>query len=215
MKISPDSKVLFIGDSITDTGRARPNGEGSWDALGTGYVREISTLLAATYPAHNLHCVNMGISGNTVRDLKNRWQTDVLDQKPDWLSIMIGANDCWRQFDRGYMKHIQVGPEEYAGTLDALITQTKPGLKGLVLITPFFLDLHKADKMRARIDEYGDLVRGLASKHDAILVDSQAAFDAILQDVHGYLLSGDRVHLNPLGSVVLARAFLKAIGYEW
>lgn len=215
MNLSSDSKFLFIGDSITDAGRARPNGEGSWDALGGGYVREICTLLTAGHPKLNLHYVNQGISGNTVRDLKNRWQTDVLDQKPDWLSIMIGANDCWRQFDRGYMKGIHVGPEEYAATLDDLITQTKPGLKGLVLITPFFLDLNKADKMRARIDEYAELIRGLAKKHQAILVDSQATFDAILQDVHGYMLSGDRVHLNPLGNMVLARAVLKAIGYEW
>jgi len=96
-----------------------------------------------------------------------------------------------------------------------LIIQSKPHLKGLVLITPFFLDLPKADKMRGRMDEYAEIVRTLAHKHGAILVDSQAAYDVMLQDLHGYELSSDRVHLNHLGSIVLACAFLKAIGYEW
>lgn len=215
MKISPASKLLFIGDSITDSGRARPNGEGSWDALGSGYVREIAALLGAVYPKHGLHIVNQGTSGNTARDLKTRWQADVLDQKPDWLSLMIGANDVWRQFDRGYMKNIQVMHAEYEATLEELISATRSSLKGLVLITPFFLDLNRNDAMRARIDEYGEIVKGLAKKHDAILVDSQAAYDEILADVHGYALSGDRVHLNSLGNMVLARAFLKAIGFAW
>ena len=27
------------------------------------------------------------------------WKADVLDLRPDWLSVMIGINDVWRQFD--------------------------------------------------------------------------------------------------------------------
>ena len=34
MKIAPHSKVVFIGDSITDCERARPVGEGLFGALG-------------------------------------------------------------------------------------------------------------------------------------------------------------------------------------
>ncbi|WP_420819022.1 GDSL-type esterase/lipase family protein [Paenibacillus nanensis] len=49
---------------------------------------------------YGIRVVNMGISSNTVRDLKERWQTDVLDLKPDWLSIMTGINDVGRQYNR-------------------------------------------------------------------------------------------------------------------
>ena len=36
-------KIVFAGDSVTDDGRARPVGEGLWDALGNGYVKLIDT----------------------------------------------------------------------------------------------------------------------------------------------------------------------------
>ncbi|MFN8378973.1 MAG: GDSL-type esterase/lipase family protein [Anaerolineae bacterium] len=43
--------------------------------------------------------INMGVGGNTVRDLAARWESDVTALNPDWLSICIGINDVWRQFD--------------------------------------------------------------------------------------------------------------------
>ena len=83
MKIHSNSALLMIGDSITDCGRVRPVVDGD---LGNGYVGLIHAMLSAT-------------SGNTVRDLAACRQSDVLDLKPDWVSIMIGINDVWRQFD--------------------------------------------------------------------------------------------------------------------
>ena len=38
MKLERHDKLVMIGDSITDCGRARPVGEGGFDALGHGYV---------------------------------------------------------------------------------------------------------------------------------------------------------------------------------
>ena len=36
------------------------------------------------------------MSGNKVVDLRNRWQKDAIEMKPDWLSILIGLNDVRR-----------------------------------------------------------------------------------------------------------------------
>ena len=99
--------------------------------------------------------VNMGGSGNTVRDLKNRWQTDALDLKPDWISIMIGDNDVWRQFDSPLQPAGHVLPDEYEATLNALVAETLPRVQGLVLMTPFYIEPNPQDAMRARMDEYG------------------------------------------------------------
>ena len=99
MKLSPRSRLVMIGDSVTDCDRARPVGEGEPEALGHGYVAEIAALLMAVYPARSIRVTNMGIGGNTVRDLAARWDTDVLALKSDWLSVMIGINDVWRHFD--------------------------------------------------------------------------------------------------------------------
>lgn len=108
MNIPPNSKLVMIGDSITDCDRTRPIGEGLFGAQGKGYVSLVDGLLTARYPAHRIRVVNMGTSGHTVRDLQGRWQTDVLDLKPDWLSILIGINDVWRHFDTPLQSECQV-----------------------------------------------------------------------------------------------------------
>ncbi|MEI8094719.1 MAG: SGNH/GDSL hydrolase family protein [Spirochaetales bacterium] len=211
MKLKPKSKLLMIGDSVTDCDRAKPVGEGLFDALGKGYVSFVDAELQARHPEAAIRVVNMGTSGHTVRDLKARWQTDVLDQKPQWLSIMIGINDVWRQFDTPWQTEWAVGLEEYRDTLDALVAQTKPTLEGLVLMTPYFIEANVADTMRARMDEYGQVVRQLAAKHGALFVDTQAEFDRLLAHMHSAAIAWDRVHPNRIGHTLLAQAFLDAI----
>ena len=205
----------MIGDSITDAGRAQPIGEGLGETLGRGYVSLIDSLLGATYPDLGIRVVNMGTSGNNVRDLQRRWQTDVLDLKPDWLSVMIGANDVWRQFDLPWQPETHVLPDEYERTLDVLIAQTAPTVQGLVLMTPFYIEPNPADAMRARMDEYGAIVRRLSEKHGTFFVDTQAAFDEVLTTYYPATLGWDRVHPTQVGHMVIARAFLKAIDFVW
>jgi lysophospholipase L1-like esterase len=212
MKIAPHSKLLFIGDSITDCERARPVGEGLFGALGKGYVSLVEGLLAAINPAGAIRVVNMGSSGNTVLDLKARWSTDVLDLKPDWLVVMIGVNDVWRQFDLPRQTEIHVSPEVYARTLDELVAATKSKVTGLVLLSPFYIEPNPADAMRARMDEYGMIVKKTAAKHHALFIDTQAAFNAALQHMHANNLAWDRVHPNNIGHAIIARAFLNAVG---
>jgi lysophospholipase L1-like esterase len=145
LRIAQGARWVAIGDSITDAGRAKPLGEAP-NGLGTGYVLTMDALLQAWYPARRIRIYNVGTSGHTVRDLKARWQTDVTDLQPDWLSVMIGANDVWRQFDRVTQPERSVLPAEYEQTYDELLARTAPTLKGgLVLITPFFLELRTDD----------------------------------------------------------------------
>lgn len=215
LRIGQAARWVAIGDSITDAGRARPIGEGP-AGLGTGYVQTMDALLQAWYPARRIRLFNVGTSGHNVRDLAARWQTDVTDLEPDWLSIMVGANDVWRQFDRVTQPERAVLPDEYERVYDQLLTSTAPTLTGgLILITPFFLELRTNDPMRARMDEYGAIVKRLAAKHRAILVDSQAAFDVVLKDLPSAMINWDRVHLNHIGAAVLARAVLTAVGFDW
>ncbi len=215
MLIAENSKLLLIGDSITDYERARPVGEGLFGAIGKGYVGLVSGLLQSAYPERRIRVVNMGSSGNTVRDLKARWQTDVLELHPDWLSIMIGINDVWRQFDSPFIQEQHVGIEEYAATLEELVKVTLPQLKGMVLMTPYYIEPNTADAMRSKMDDYGNVVRELAAKYKTVFVDTQAAFNAVLKHYHPNAFAWDRVHPNTEGNMVLARAFLSAIGYEW
>lgn len=214
MKLQPDSKFVLIGDSITDAGRD-PSGEATpWGAPGhgRGYVGLIEAWLGATRPQDRIRLINRGVSGNTVRDLKARWQTDVLDLRPGWLSIMIGVNDVWRQFDTPLRPEGHVLIDEYARTLEELVTRARPHVEGLLLATPHFIEPNRTDPMRRMIDDYGAVVRDLARKHDAVLVDVQAAFDEVLVHTHPMTLAWDRIHPNTTGHMIIARAFLRALG---
>jgi lysophospholipase L1-like esterase len=203
----------MIGDSITDCGRARPVGESH--SLGNGYVNMVDALLGSTYDMHGIRVVNMGCGGDTVRSLKRRWQTDLIDLKPNWVSIMIGINDVWRQFDAPMRPEEHVYIEDYEATLNDLIEQTEPLVDGLALITPYFIEPNKNDPMRAQMDRYGAVVKQLALRHDAILVDAQAAFDELLKSYYPGTIAADRVHPNHVGHMTIARAFLNAIEFAW
>lgn len=215
MIIEPNSKLVMIGDSITDCERARPIGEGNEDEFGNGYVSYVEGLLGAVYPSHPIRIVNMGVSGNTVQDLENRWQTDVLDLKPHWLSVMIGINDVWLQIGSPHRPEKHILAEAYENTLEKLLKSALPMLKGIVLMTPFFIETNREDEMRKMMDEYGNIVKRVAQRFDAVFVDTQAAIDEVLKHMHPMQLADDRVHPNPKGHMILARAFLKAIGFEW
>lgn len=210
-----NSKLVMIGDSITDCDRARPHGEGLFGAIGKGYVSLVDALLMAAYPERGIRVVNMGTSGNTVRDLKKRWQTDVLDLNPDWLSIMIGINDVWRQYDLPAQTEQHVYIDEYEQTLEALVKRTRPQLQGLVLMTPFYIEPNAEDPMRRTMDQYSEVVKEMAIKYDARFVDTQAAFNKVLAHIYPGALAWDRVHPNMTGHAVLARAFLEALEYEY
>jgi lysophospholipase L1-like esterase len=215
MKLGLNQKLVMIGDSITDCGRQQPVGEGLFDAIGKGYVAQVEALLSSTYPQRKVRVVNMGTSGNTVRDLKGRWARDVIDLKPDWLSIMIGANDVWRQYDSPHIKESHVFLEEYKHTLNELVQQTKPHVKGIVLMTPFYMEPNANDAMRATMDQYGQAVKAIAEQNGTLLVDTQAAFAPVLKELYPATLGWDRVHPTMAGHMVLARAFLNAIDFSW
>lgn len=210
MKLQPQSRLLMIGDSITDAGRARPIGQRQ-NGLGDGYPALVDALLTAQYPQLAIRVINMGISGNTVRDLKNRWQTDVLDLKPDWLSIMIGTNDVWRQFDSPDQPASHVYAPEYEATLTDLVNRTKPALKGLVLMTPFYMEPDATQAMRSKMDQYGRIVKKIADDAGCYFVDTQAAFNQAMQHQPYQILAQDRVHPSLAGHMILAIAFLKAV----
>lgn len=210
-----NSKIVMIGDSITDANRARPCGEGLFDALGQGFVRDMNSLLQSGYPELRLRVVNMGCSGNTIRDLDARWQTDVLDQKADFVAIMIGINDVWRQFDSPFLHEQHVLLDEYEETLDRLVQSALDGGSRVILQTPFIIEEQKADRMRVTMDGYGAAVKRVALKHGCLAVDTQACFDRFLEHHHSSYLAWDRIHPTPVGTMILARAFLEVIGFAW
>ncbi len=214
MLLEKNDTLLFIGDSISDYERTRPIGEGLFNAWGRSYVACAGALLGCMYPELHLRVINMGISGNQVRDLDKRWQTDVMDLKPDWVSVLIGINDVWRQFDSPQMPEQHVPLDEYESTYRSLIERTLPHVKGMILMTPYYMEPNKGDAMRAQMDKYGAVVRKLAEEYKLVFVDLQEGWDRLFQHMHSTNIAWDRVHPNQTGCMYIAKQFLAAIGAD-
>ena len=210
-------KIIFAGDSVTDMGSSQPLGQGLFDSLGHGYVRMVENLLASCYPERRLWVVNAGTGGNTSRDLLNRFDRDVVSQNPNWVSICIGINDVWRQFDTPANIDWQVTPEEYRDNVEKMILAVKDNVKGVFLLTPYYMEPMKQDAMRARMDEYGAICRELAEKYGCTFVDFQAMYDRFFANPHRHssCIAWDRVHPNEMGAMLMAREILKHCGFEF
>lgn len=207
------TRLVMIGDSITEWGRPSPASPDYPTALGHGYVGLVAQKLAARFPEHRVEVLNRGIGGHTVRDLAARWQRDVLDLRPHWLSVMIGINDVWRFFDPQRQPEA-VPPAEYEVTLDRLLAAARPHVSGLVLLTPFYVEPNRADPMRRRMDEFGAIVARLAPRHGAQLIDTQAIIDRLLKQHAPTEIAPDLVHIGPLGHEAFAEAVVATFAAE-
>lgn len=173
LKLKDRERIVFAGDSVTDAGRAYPVGDGP-NGLGSGFVRAIDTMLNAFYPQFMFDIINAGINGNTTRDLLARWDRDVIALKPDRLVICIGINDVWRQFDYPCNPDRHVLPEEYEANMRKLIESAKESVPEILLLTPYYMEPNAADTMRARMDEYGAIVKRLAKEYSLPCIDLSA-----------------------------------------
>lgn len=214
MSVLDYDRILFIGDSITDCNRNRLEREDDPDKLGNGYVSYIHALLQATYPEKKYHIINKGINGHTIRDLRERWQEDVIDLKPDMLIIMIGINDVWGQFDHSEKSSHHVYPDEFKETYEDLIARSNA--KKTVLLSPFHVQSNVDDPMRQLMDQYGSLTKAVAVSTGATFIDIQThTFDLLMQGLDDVEIAQDRIHPTSVGHMAIARTVLTHLGYSW
>lgn len=208
-------RIVFAGDSVTDMGSMNPVGEGLRDNVGFGYVRLLENMFAAYYPEVFLRITNSGISGNTSRGLLQRFDRDVVDLNPDWVSICIGINDVWRQFDSPAITDGHVLPDEYERNVEEMILKVKDKVKGIFILSPYIIEPNREDWMRKRIDEYVEISRKLAEKHGCRFVDFQKMYEDYCKTRHSSYIAWDRIHPNQIGSALMAREFLKQCDFDY
>lgn len=207
-------RIVFTGDSTTDAGRRRPYGEGLWEGVGNGYVRIIDSALCTIYPDKFFRIINTGTSGATSKNLLDSWQHDVADLNPDWVFVMIGANDVWRHFDETAQHLNDNTPEEYRKNLEEMIARTKPNVKGMFLMSPFYMESNNEDAMKKMMVEYAAIAKEVAKENGVGYIDFQGDFDEHLKYRYPAYISWDRVHPNWVGSMIIARKILKEIGAD-
>lgn len=205
-------RIVFAGDSVTDCGRKRPYGEGLWEGLGNGYVRNIDSILSVLYPEIKLHITNVGESGATSGDMLSRWEQNVEACSPDWVFVMIGANDVWRQFDEPTLDNSRLMPDCYRANLEAVCERTLSKVKGMFFLSPFYMEANDSDAMKVRMVEYASIAKEVAEKYGVRFIDLQPDFDEHLKYRYPAYISWDRVHPNWVGGMIIARKILKEIG---
>jgi lysophospholipase L1-like esterase len=189
----PGPHVLFVGDSVTDCGRRDDP-----DGLGDGYVR-----LLAEGPLRGGRVTNRGVGGDRATDLAARWDADVLRERPDVLSVLVGINDTWRRYDAG----TTTPASAFEATCRALLgSALAAGVRRLVLVEPFVLPV-TPEQERWWDEDLGDrvdVVRKLAAEHGATLVPAADHLTALAGTRAPGALAADGVHPTADGHRALA-----------
>jgi len=162
--------ILFQGDSITACHR----NESDPADLGQGYVMLAARALEKKYPGQ-FRVVNRGVSGDRVTDLYERRQQDILDVKPDFISILVGVNDVWYEKTTGEGVDAQTFMNVY-GRLLRQIRKELPDVK-ILLMEPF---LNEGEATREDIEWFecevamrSEAVQLLCAKHDVAFLSLQ------------------------------------------
>jgi acyl-CoA thioesterase I len=193
---TPQERLVFVGDSITDAGRDRADAT----SLGDGYVR----LVARDLP--DAVVVNLGIGGDRAVDLERRWERDVVPAAPDVLTLYVGVNDTWRRFDAGD----PTGAEEFEATYRRLLDRV-PGSPRLVLVEPYLLPVRpEQEAWLTDLDGKRDVVTRLAAETGAALVPLHGLLSRAAEGVGAAALAPDGVHPAPAASRLVADAWLTA-----
>ena len=113
--------ILFQGDSITDADRNYHDDS----KRGLGYPQLVTASLGYDNPGE-YSFINRGISGNRIVDVYARIKKDIINLKPDIMSILIGVNDVWHEYNP---KHNGVATAKFEKIYSMLIEEIKEELE--------------------------------------------------------------------------------------
>jgi len=212
MTENQSTKIIFLGDSITEQG----------ESFDDGFI----SLLRQNLSQEEFELVGKGIGGHKVSNLLTRYKADVIDLNPDIVFIYIGINDVWHKYDFGTGSDIDL----YERGLKTIISDIKSLGSKIVLCTPTvigentgdfelgnqFKDVETMEKMNGDLDKFSEVVRKLSHEYETELLDLRKIFMDYLaenntnNDAAG-ILTTDGVHLNEQGNKLIADQMIKFI----
>lgn len=198
--------ILFQGDSITDAGRSREDDTNR----GIGYPMLVSARLAFEYPGR-YRFLNRGCSGNRVVDIYARIRSDIINLKPDVMSILIGVNDVWHEL----ALQNGVDAEKYYRIYAMLIKEVREALPGvrIMILEPFVLKgtatMDCWDIFRSEVEKRAEKARNVAEEYNLIFVPLQNKFDEALKIAPSDYWLWDGVHPTEAGHELILREWLK------
>jgi len=193
LKAGKAVKVVCLGDSVTGvyyhTGGRR------------AYPEMLGLALKMAYPQAEVTAVNAGISGNTTIDALRRLQKDVLDHKPDLVTVMFGLNDM-----------IRVPMADFRVNLGQIIEQCRAVGAEVMLCTPNGV-IDTSGRPIPKLLQYCGAMKEVGRKYQVPVCDVYASYEALRarDPIAWRLLLSDEIHPNMDGHKLNAEAICRAI----
>lgn len=200
--------VLFQGDSITDAQRIRT----SETFAGSGYATMTAGKIAVDYPG-KYRMLNRGISGNRSTDLYARIKSDVINLKPDIMTVLIGVNDVWHEINW----QNGVSPEKYERILSMFVQEVKEALPEtqIVFLEPFILDgsatSDNLDRFTEQVDLTAQACRRVAEAYGIPFVPLQQKMKELAALSSNEYVLYDGVHPTYAGHELISRELYAAL----
>lgn len=202
-------RILFQGDSITDCRRNRE--DSPFHILGAGYAFMSAGKLGYDNPGE-YEFINRGIGGNRITDVYARMKCDIINLKPDYMSILIGVNDVWHEVT----KNDGVSEKRFEKVYDMLIKdilEELPNLK-IMILEPFVLKGEATsgnwEYFNCEVRKRAEVSRKIADKYNLKFVPLQDKFDEALKIHEEPYWTIEGVHPTEKGHYIIMKEWLKA-----
>ena len=200
--------LLFQGDSITDASRRRDLDI----AMGCGYATMTAGRLAVDFP-NAFRFLNRGVSGEHVQHVRARIQEDIIQLKPDIMTLMIGVNNVWQSV----LDNAEFSAGEVASQVEELILEVQRALPDIqiVLLQPFVLSgtatKSRIELFRERVGALSEAYLILAEGLKIPYVTFQAELDAMAEVISFEDLAPDGVHPTCCGHEIISRKLYEVL----
>ncbi|MCE9544889.1 MAG: SGNH/GDSL hydrolase family protein [Planctomycetia bacterium] len=200
LQLKEGDKIVAMGDSITQA---------------AGYVHDIDAVLGAQYPELKLpKVINKGISGQKAEDMAARFQRDVVQQKPAFVTISVGINDVWHRVGGAHDPKVLAA---YTANVTKMVDLAQQAGIKVILIAPTLINEDPNTEGNKRLKMYIDAEKQIAADKKCQFVDLHDMFLTALKNKpadagKGNWLTSDGVHMKPLGDAVMAVGVLRALG---
>ncbi len=209
IKIKKDSKVLFIGDSITDV-------KFNFRMMRKIKGRNIYALqLKKRFKKYSKHIkVDIkGIASNRTYHLYDRLTKDCISLKPDVIIMLIGVNDAWENYVPEDYPPLLRPMEPHIREIYRRIRAELPDTQILYLM-PFMIDaVEEKLPFHGKLDEFREVLKSIAVENGAAVLDMQEVFNQAQKANSPKALAVDGIHPTNLGHRVIADAVTEKIEF--
>lgn len=203
--------VLFQGDSITDAGRQSDEA-----GLGKGYPALIAARMELDNPG-KYQFLNRGVSGNRIVDVYARIKADILNLRPDYMSILIGINDIWHEITRQNGVDLKKYEKFYHMLLEEILEQL-PQIR-IWIMEPFVLEgsatcsipevPDRWERFRTQVPQYAQVSRRVARQFGLPFIPLQKTIEEAAAVCGNSAILKDGVHPAGAGHELIARQWIQ------